>query len=84
MTDIHLPQSGPSRCPYLGSGKRGDQMEYRTLICLTYGFFLIATLIVRLLPERYRSHHRIPRRSVFRETWDTAATTLAFVFNSPR
>ncbi len=59
----------------------GERQELLLLAVCTYGLFLLATIYGRLMPSRYSSPLYRERRSVWREAWQTASSTIAFAFN---
>lgn len=59
----------------------GERQELLLLAVCTYGLFLLAALYGRLMPSRYCSPRYRETRSIWREAWQTACSTIAFAFN---
>jgi hypothetical protein len=64
------------------SRRRGDEVEYRWVICCAYPFFLAAAIVSRLMPHRDAAGFERPRQSVFREAWAAANSSIPFAFMS--
>lgn len=63
------------------AGHASDQVELKLLAFFTYGLFLLAAIGGRLLRGRFNNRGYRESRSVWREAWETACSTLAFAFN---
>ncbi len=62
--------------------RRVDEREYRLLMAVGFPFFLLATVIARLLPSRWgaRPPEAAPGRSIFAEARTAASIAIPFAF----
>ena len=58
--------------------RRSDELHFRLICGATLPFFLLAALVVRLVPARRPGTRAAARRSIFREAQAAAQTCASF------
>ena len=62
---------------------REEEREFRIMLRLTFVIFLVAAIVSRFLPRRWRlfpAREGARRKSVFGEAWEAANITVPFAF----
>ena len=82
MADTRVLTRSPSKQGKLARNKKPDEMEFRLIFMVSFVFFLIAVVITRCLPRRWRLFPPASegRSSIIREAKMAADSTIPYAF----